>query len=247
MILSSPYDDIAGLYHTYWADWYLPAALPALEELFFSRLPARARVLDVCCGSGHVTKELVRRGYVVTGMDSSAELIGIAKRELPEANFRVEDARALRLEGTYEGALSTFDSLNHILKLDDLRSVFTGVRDALEPGGLFVFDINTEEAYTVDLREWRVNISENEAGLMRGVYDFATKLAETELIWFVRAPETDCWRRRQSVVRERSYEVPEILHALRGVGFQKMDAIAAIEAGVSAELGFGRVFVSVRR
>src|SRR5947208_12874629 len=50
---NSAYDETAGMYHALWADWYLPAAVPALEKLFFSKVPAGPRVLDVCCGPGH--------------------------------------------------------------------------------------------------------------------------------------------------------------------------------------------------
>ncbi|HEY1215937.1 MAG TPA: class I SAM-dependent methyltransferase, partial [Bryobacteraceae bacterium] len=134
----SSYDDIAGMYHAFWADWYLPAASPALENLFFSRVRRGSLVLDLCCGSGHVTKELVARGYLVTGVDLYASLIAEARKELPEAEFHVQDARALSLDRRYAAALSTFDSLNHILSIEQLREVFTGVRQHLIEGGLFV-------------------------------------------------------------------------------------------------------------
>ncbi len=111
------------MYHSLWADWYLPAARPALENLFFSRVPAGARVLDLCCGSGHVTKELIARGYRVTGVDNSTQLIALAQRELPQAQFFVQDVTCLDVEGPFDAVLSTFDSLNHIL---DLAALFAG-------------------------------------------------------------------------------------------------------------------------
>src|SRR5579884_27483 len=148
----SSYDDVAVMYHQLWADWYLPAAMPALEHLFFSKIAAGVRVLDLCCGSGHVTKELVRRGYRVTGVDSSAALIELARNELPETDLRVMDARDLRFEAEFDTVLSTFDSLNHILELDGLQRAFAGAYRALHCGGLFVFDMNLEEAYSADLR-----------------------------------------------------------------------------------------------
>ncbi|MGH9611031.1 MAG: class I SAM-dependent methyltransferase, partial [Bryobacteraceae bacterium] len=94
----SSYDDVAEMYDALWADAYLPSALPALENLFFQKLRSGAHVLDACCGSGHVTKELVRRGLRVTGVDSSSKLIERARAALPEADFRVQDVRSLHLE-----------------------------------------------------------------------------------------------------------------------------------------------------
>lgn len=240
-LASSSYDQIAEMYHRLWADWYLPAARPALERLFFSQLSGECRVLDLCCGSGHVTRELVRRGYRVTGVDASAELIAIARRELPEARFLVQDARALKPGGGFDAALSTYDSLNHILSLDELRSVFRGVHRALKPGGHFVFDMNLEEAYLLDLRQWRVQMAEGGVGLMRGTYDRDTKLASTELIWFARM-NGELWSRRRSIVEERCYTEQEIGEALESSGFDGIEAIPATEAGMRADLGLGRLF-----
>lgn len=243
----SAYDEIAGMYHAMWADWYLPAALPALETLLFSQLAPGSRVVDVCCGSGHVTQELARRGYRVTGVDSSAEMIALARKALPCVDFEVQDARALKLDGGYDAAISTFDSLNHMMTLEDLRQVFTGVYNALNAGGLFVFDMNLAEAYAADLRQWNVNVRNDSVGLVRGTFDFDTQRAATELIWFLRDANTGCWRRHDSVVEERCYAEGEILAAVSAAGFKHMKAVRATDAGVDVNLGFGRIFVSARR
>ncbi len=238
----SSYDNVAGMYHALWADWYLPAAMPALERLFFSQVPAGARVLDLCCGSGHVTKELVARGYSVTGVDNSAELVTLARNELPGIEFLVQDARDLSVPGKFQAALSTFDSLNHILTLEDLQRVFAAVHRSLDPGSLFVFDMNLAEAYSADLREWSVDLREASAGLVRGTFDPVTKMASTELIWFVKAPEGECWHRRRSVVEQRCYPQTDIVSALTASGFQEIEAISARQAGVTSDLGFGRTY-----
>ncbi|MDQ2712541.1 MAG: methyltransferase domain-containing protein [Acidobacteriota bacterium] len=243
---ASSYDDVAGMYHALWADWYLPAAMPALERLFFSQVPGGTRVLDLCCGSGHVTKELVARGYTVTGVDNSAELIALAKKDLPEIDFRVQDARDLVLDGKYGAVLSTFDSLNHILNLSELAEVFRGVVRSLEPGGLFVFDMNLEEAYMADLREWAVDIRDASVGLVRGKFDPALKKASTELIWFVDGESGNCWRQYRSTVEQQCYPQADILMALNQAGFRTIEAVPAREAGVTSELGFGRTYFAAR-
>ena len=243
----SSYDDIAAMYHALWANSYLPAALPALEKLFFSQLKRQAPVLDVCCGSGHVTTVLVKRGYRVTGVDSSAELIQIARKEMPQAEFTVQDVRRLALKDTYDAALSTFDSLNHILSLEDLHAVFSGVFGVLRAGGLFVFDMNLEEAYSLDLHQWTVNIRHNAVGLSRGLYDMVTHTAHTELIWFTQTGSEDCWQRRQSIVEERCYEKQDIIRALQFAGFRNIEVHAAVDLCADSDFGHGRYFFSVRR
>ncbi len=244
----SSYNDIAGMYHRLWADWYLPAALPALEHLFLSQIPPGAKVLDLCCGSGHVTKELVSRGYEVTGVDASAGLIELARRELPTADFQVQDVRNLRFESQFDGILSTFDSLNHVLDLHDLHRVFARVNRALSPEGLFLFDMNLEEAYSADLHQWAVTVDETNVTLVRGAYDRRTQKAATELIWFEKdSMRGDLWRQHRSVVEERCYPQSDILLGLRDAGFSRIETVSAIDAEMNSQLGFGRYFFSARR
>jgi SAM-dependent methyltransferase len=243
----SSYDDIAPMYHLLWATAYLPAALPALQRLFFSQLPPKARVLDLCCGSGHVTAELVKQGHRVTGVDASRSLIEIAKQQLPTVNFVVQDVRNLDIKGQFDGVLSTYDSLNHILSLEELHAVFSGVYRTLVTGGLFVFDMNIEEAYSLDLHQWSVNIRHDSVGLSRGLYDTITHTAHTELIWFTKNGSEDCWARRQSIVEERCYETADIIQALQFAGFRNIDVQAAVDIGVDREFGHGRYFFSARR
>ena len=240
----SSYDSIAQLYDRLWGDWYLPAALPALDRLFFRRVSTSSRVLDLCCGSGHVTKELVRRGYQVTGIDNSTELIEIARSLLPEVDFRVADASDFGLENRVDAALSTFDSLNHILDLPRLTRAFGCAHDALNPGGLFVFDMNLEEAYTADEQQWVVERDDWNVSLVRGTFNPDQQLASTELIWFRLDGEADCWRRRASVVHQRCYAEADILDGVAAAGFRDIQVTPAPEAGVQPGLAYGRIFVS---
>jgi SAM-dependent methyltransferase len=244
---ASSYDDIAGMYQKLWADWYLPAAMPALKRLFFSQIPEGAKVLDLCCGCGHVTKELVLRGYSVTGVDLSVGLIEHARREFPAVDFRVQDARHLQVEERFDAILSTFDSLNHILTLEDLRQVFVAAKRALSPEGLFLFDMNLGEAYSADLHQWAVTSDEANVTLVRGAYDADAQKAATELIWFAKDPAAEnTWRRYRSIVEERCYPQSDILLALSDAGFSHIEAIAAVDAGMDCQLGFGRYFFSAR-
>ncbi len=245
MSAHSPYDPIAGLYYQNWDDWYLPQATPALESLFFSELEPGARVLDMCCGCGHVTRELVSRGYHVTGVDASAELIAQAKRDLPAASFLVADVRQFQSTGQFDGALSTFDSLNHILELNELKASFRNVHRALLAGAPFVFDMNSEEAYRMDWQEWSTRVTPTSVSLVRGRFDQVTRQVATEIVWFRQLPDGR-WERRDSVVPQRCYETGEIRAALEWAGFRSVTSCSAVKAGVTGEIGYGRVFWSAR-
>jgi SAM-dependent methyltransferase len=105
-------------------------------------LPAAARVLDLCCGSGDLSRELLARGYQVTGLDGSPEMLRYARQRVPRTEFLLEDARSFACEARFDAVLSTYDSLNHILSLEELEAVFANVFRALVPGGLFFFDLH---------------------------------------------------------------------------------------------------------
>ncbi len=212
--------------------------------MLFSRIAPGALVLDVCCGCGHVTKEVVRRGYQVTGVDLSEALIAIAQREMPEVDWQVQDARHLQLQRKYDAALSTFDSLNHLPSVEDLAQVFVSVHRALKPGGRFSFDMNLDEAYRTGTQQWVVDVGDAAVSLIRGNYEGDSKRVETELIWFVKEQTSDSWRQHRSTIKQRSYTQNEILTSLSEAGFRNIEAMPGEEAGMLHGLGIGRLFVS---
>jgi SAM-dependent methyltransferase len=240
--MESPYDLIAEFYHRGWADWYLPSVRPFLEKFFFSVLPRDAPVLDACCGCGHVTREAVGRGFCVTGIDASRELIARAAREIPGAEFLVADVRELETVRKFDGALSTFDSLNHLLTYPDLCAAFRCVWRALKPGAPFVFDMNLEEAYALDLEAWTNYRDEDAIGFVRGRYNPVERRARTELIWFARTSDAEYWKRSDAVIEEQCYSREEIEQAVKEAGFGKLECYSASEAGVRDELGYGRLY-----
>ena len=136
------YDDFAWFYDRYWNEEFHSLAFPILERIWLPRVPANGRILDVCCGTGYLAGLLVDRGYRLSGVDVSGPMIAYAREHVPSADFHVADVAAFRSEQQFDAAVSTFDSLNHMLTAEDLRRVIEGVRRALEPGGLYVFDMN---------------------------------------------------------------------------------------------------------
>lgn len=101
--------------------------------------------------TGHLTKKLIENHFVVTGIDGSAQMIEYARQNAPDAAFIVDDARYFNINEQFEYVISTGDSLNHILKLDELKSVFRNVYSILHSEGTFVFDMNMEKGF---LENW---------------------------------------------------------------------------------------------
>ena len=103
-------------------------------------------LLDLGCGTGIMTRYLASKGKDMVGVDISAEMLAVAREETP-ANANIlwicQDLTCLDLYGTAQGAVSTFDTLNHLTGNGELKDFFGRLRYFLEPGNLFVFDVNT--------------------------------------------------------------------------------------------------------
>src|SRR3974390_2519613 len=89
---STGYNGFAWYYDQYWGDEYYAQAFGILEQLLLNELPSGARILDVGCGTGHLSKRLFDRGYLVTGIDISEDMLEYARLKLPQAEFQKADA-----------------------------------------------------------------------------------------------------------------------------------------------------------
>src|ERR1700760_1140830 len=92
---------------------------------------AGERIVDLGCGTGHLTAELVRRGAIVVGLDHSADMVTVAKTNYPELTFRQADARDFAVETPVDAVFSNA-ALHWV---PEAERVIASIRRALRPGG----------------------------------------------------------------------------------------------------------------
>jgi SAM-dependent methyltransferase len=153
------YDDWAWLYNKTLGPEYREEKLGFLERTLIARVPAGGRILDLCCGTGQMIPPLVQRGFELTGLDYSADMLRHARRNAPGTAFVQGDARSFRFAQRFDGVLCASASLNHMRSLGDLAQVFACVHESLAEGGVFVFDINHPAQL---IRHWRGQPAEGE-------------------------------------------------------------------------------------
>jgi trans-aconitate methyltransferase len=141
----------AGLYddkHSF--VWKLAAA--ALELL--NARPGE-RILDLGCGTGHLTARIAETGAQVVGVDRSPEMIRQAKEKYPSLRFEVMDAREIELDGNFDAAFS--NATLHWIK--EPERVIVGIKKLLRPGGRFVAEFggkgNTAELLKAVQHAWQ--------------------------------------------------------------------------------------------
>jgi SAM-dependent methyltransferase len=219
----SDYDTIAWVYNKYWGSKFLPAALAALEKLALCRLPASPEILDLCGGTGQLARALNERGFRVTGLDGSKEMLALARGNAPAVNFILDDARTFKLPADYHLVVSAFDSLNHVLELAELNRVFDSVNAVLKNGGLFLFDLNMEAGFESNWDGFFNIVEKDLVCATSNSYNREERLALFEATIF---RLTDRWRRSDVTLPERCYSEPEIRAALESAGFVEIRAFS---------------------
>ena len=135
---------IIGLYSRHADDWarMRDGPLNADErphlERFAAALPERADVLDLGCGSGRpIAEELIGRGFRLTGVDASPDLIARCRTAFPEHEWRVADMRGLDLNRRFDGLLAWFSSFH--LTAEAQAAMAAVYARHLRPGGVLMF------------------------------------------------------------------------------------------------------------
>jgi len=140
-----------------------------IAELIRQHRPGAANVLDLGCGTGRHAALLAEKGFAVTGVDRSAEMLAVAAAQLagrepqaPPLNFHQGDLRAIRLGETFDAVVSLFHVMSYQTGNDDLRAAFATVRQHLKPGGVFIFDCWYGPAVLTDRPTVRIKRLEDE-------------------------------------------------------------------------------------
>jgi trans-aconitate methyltransferase len=97
----------------------------------------KERVLDLGCGTGHLTQRIQERGGIVTGIDSSPEMIKLAKETYPNVDFEVADGADFSFEKPFDAVFSNA-TLHWILNPD---AAIKCVYQSLKSGGRFVAEM----------------------------------------------------------------------------------------------------------
>lgn len=234
--LGREYNIFAPVYNDWLAEDFCIRAVPALNTLFLNHIAPESHILDVCCGTGQMARVLLKRGHRVTGIDSSQEMLRFAKQNAQAATFIATDVRELAFPRRFDAVISTFNSFAHIHNIADLQRVFEAIRNVLQPGSPFVFDLNMEEAY---VSKWRGSFgmaTSEHACVIRPVYDPDSRTAINHITLF--QAENSVWRRHDFQISQKCHSKSDLHSALSNAGFDHVsDYDAEFDLGMTGESG----------
>jgi len=221
-----------------------------IQELCGRYGHAPRRILDLACGTGNTSLPFARRGYVVTGVDRSPEMLAVARQKALAAGLPVDfvegDMRSFRAAEPVDLAVCLFDSINYLLEVSDVAAAARAVREALVPGGLFIFDANTPYRLAQVEDEVLVFEEDDYCLVWRNSYDPRREVWRADLTGFLRDDREDHYVRFRETHEERGYGPAELRLACEQGGLEVLGMYTAFGFEPVAS-DSTRVYVVARR
>lgn len=198
-----------------------------MEILRRENLTPRTAV-DLACGTGSVTAILARKGIRVTGVDMSEEMLTVAQMKTqditPRPWFSCQYLEELRLPRGVDLAVCALDSLDYITEPEKCRKAIRRVYRVLNPGGIFIFDVNTPEK--LQAMDGQVFLDEDDDVycVWRGEFDRESNICSYGMDLFQR--EGEVWHRSFEEHREYAYSAEQLTEYLRDAGFSHIRVYA---------------------
>lgn len=149
--------------------------------------PKSNTLLELGCGTGTFLNYFHDKGFAVSGVDLSQEMLDIAQKKNPGACLYKDNMSNFNIAEQFDVIVCLFDSVNHLLNLKEWELMFKNVGEHLNENGLFIFDMNTQ--YKLEklstLNDIVHIIDENKkihmkVTLNKGVYDWEIKIIDTQ-------------------------------------------------------------------
>ena len=190
-MITQPFSSlVTQVFDTYWS--FFPNHIaPQIHELFCQEKDnnMEENLLDVCCGSGHLGKYFLEKGFSVTGIDLSDQAIKLAKEKTKDfgsqASWIKANASDFDLNQKFTLAVSTFDSFNYLEDLNALENCFKCVYKHLLDKGFFVFDLYTAMGMK-KLNNFSIDETETLTSIFRGFYDGKSEKAFLKISGFLK-------------------------------------------------------------
>lgn len=105
------------------------------------------KIADLGCGTGEIATRLAARGYNLTGIDYSTDMLTYAEHKASKQNLSIQwlhqDLITLNGLSDFDIAISYCDVINYITDAEDLGKVFRNVASSLKDDGMFIFDVHS--------------------------------------------------------------------------------------------------------
>lgn len=204
--------------------------------------------VDLACGTGSVALLLAKRGLCVTGVDMSEDMLTVAWEKATELEeppmFVCQKLQQLQLSRGVDLAVCALDSLDYILDPADCAEAIRRVYRALNPGGIFIFDVNTPEKLKAMDGQVFLDEDDDVYCVWRGEFDLETNICSYGMDLFQRDGEH--WLRSFEEHQEYAYSIAQLTGYLEAAGFDSIRVYADREF-IAPREGEQRVYFKARK
>lgn len=226
---SKPYSQLARVYDLMGADRHSVKMTEYCRAILGRFKIHPTTVLDLCCGTGTALRIFSDWGLTVAGLDQSAPMLAVAAKKLKGRKIKLYQKTLPRFAlignnrssqvRTFDLVTCFYDALNYLTNVRDLKTAFRSVHRHLNPGGWFIFDMNTEAALKI---LWGGQVyagaRDDIAWIWQNHYFEKRHAAECHTTCFVRKGKL--WERFDELHYERACPNEKIVELLEAVGFE---------------------------
>ncbi|MDY4582934.1 MAG: class I SAM-dependent methyltransferase [Candidatus Faecousia sp.] len=222
------YEALAASYDRLTNDVDYEATVNFYEEILRQEGLKPRTAVDLACGTGSVAAILARRGLRVTAVDMSEEMLTVAQQKTAEMEnpprFLCQPLQRLWLDRGVDLAVCALDSLDYITNPADCAETIRRIYKALNPGGIFIFDVNTPEKLRAMDGQVFLDEDDDVYCVWRGEFDEASNICSYGMDLFQR--RGGLWQRSFEEHREYAYSREQLTEYLRAAGFTHIGVYA---------------------
>ena len=215
------YRELAKSYDRLTSDVDYQATVDFYDQILAREGLTPRTAVDLACGTGSVALLLVQKGLQVTAVDMSCDMLTTAQQKAAEANlypqFVCQPLQELQLPRGVDLAVCALDSIDYILNPKDCREAFRRIYKALNPGGCFIFDVNTPEKLRAMDGQVFLDEDDDVYCVWRGEFDEESNICSYGMDLFQR--DGDVWLRSFEEHQEYAYSAQQLEEYLRSAGF----------------------------
>ena len=200
--------------------------------------------VDLACGTGSVTAILARKGLQVIGVDMSEEMLTVASQKAGDAWFICQRLEELHLPKAVDMAVCALDSLDYITDPKNCREAICRTYKYLNPGGIFIFDVNTPEKLRAMDGQVFLDEDDDVYCVWRGEFDEETNICSYGMDLFQR--KGNVWERSFEEHCEYAYSADQLVGYLKAAGFTHIRVYGDRRMEAPAE-GEQRIYIKARK
>ena len=242
------YRNLADSYDRLTNDVDYAAVVAFYEQILAAEGLKPRTAVDLACGTGSVALLLAQKGLQVTAVDMSEDMLSVACAKAQACDnmplFVCQKLQDLQLPRGVDLAVCALDSMDYITEPDDCAEAIRRVYKALNPGGIFIFDVNTPEKLRAMDGQVFLDEDDDVYCVWRGEFDEQTNICSYGMDLFQR--QGNVWLRSFEEHREYAYSAEQLTDYLKKAGFTDI-RIYGDRRLESPDQGDLRIYIKARK